>query len=157
MAGANDGHVDRAEGGLDGALGIHGFGPHRETHIGEFTGIAHAAVDDETLHAAGLARLGQQIAEEPVGVVGGAADDEQVAWLAQFDGHMNHPVVAGLHEHGHGAAGDAGTGINGAHEGAQQTDAALGFMHGGDAELSETGDGLLRRAFDVADGDGFHE
>ena len=156
LARADEGHVHRAEGGLDGALGVDGLGPDGKTHLGEFAGVAHAAVDDQAADAVGLAGLAEQVAEEAVGVVRRAADDKNITRLAELDGHMDHPVVAGVHEHGDGAAGEPGARIDGPHVGPEQSGAALGLVHRGNAEFLEAGNIAGRGAFNVADGDGFH-
>ena len=52
---------------------------HRELHLGQVLHVAHAAIDDQALGAAGPEAGRQQIAEEAVGVLGGAGRDHDVA------------------------------------------------------------------------------
>ncbi len=92
----NDRHVDRAERGFHRALGRDRFRPHRKAHLTQRFGIAHAGIDDQRPDAARHQRGREQIAEHAVGVVGGAADHEDVALLALLDRDMDHPVVAGM-------------------------------------------------------------
>ncbi len=68
--------------------------------------VAAAGIDDDALDAARLQRGGDEIADHAVGVVGGAAEHDDVAGLALLDGDMHHPVVAGLRQDGDGGSGD---------------------------------------------------
>ena len=52
LAAEDDGHVDRAGGGLDRALRGHGRGPDGEAHRAQFGDVAHAGVDDQAADAA---------------------------------------------------------------------------------------------------------
>src|SRR5690606_8802473 len=101
--GADNGHVHTAEGFLHGPLG--------EADAVDVAGAPYAGVEPQAGDGARLRAMGQQLAEEAVSAVGGHADDEDVAGFAELDGHVHHPVVAGLGENGHGAAGDALVGV----------------------------------------------
>src|SRR5690606_30102320 len=141
--GADDGHVHTAKGFLHGALGVDGLGPDREAHFLEVTRVAHAGVDDQAAYAAGLGTVRQEVAEEAVSAVGGYADDEDVAGFAEFDCHVDHPVVAGLGEDGHGAAGDALVGVDRTHVGSHQANPTLRLMHCGYTQLRQVVDNCL--------------
>jgi hypothetical protein len=119
--------------------------------------VAAAGVDDEADHAARAQRGRQQFPEHAVGVVGGAADHQHVAFLALLDRDMDHPVVAGLRQHGNGRAADRGAGINRPQIRLHQAGTAERLVRGGDAAGGERPDGVGISALDVADNDGFHD
>ena len=108
-------HVDRAQGRLHRTLGGDRLRPHRKSHFLERFDVAAAGIDDETGDAARLQRGREQIAEHPVGIIGGATDHQDIAWAALFDADMDHPVVAGLRQHGDGGAGRFAARPNRAH------------------------------------------
>ena len=74
-----------------------------------------------------LGRGREQIAEHAVGVVRGAGDDQQVSGPAELDGHMEHPVVAGLSQDGDGTAGGLRVWVDWTDTRLEQTGAALGL------------------------------
>ena len=51
-----------------------------------------------------ISEVAEQIAEHAVGIVGGAADHQNIAGLALLDRDMDHPVVAGMRQHSHRGA-----------------------------------------------------
>ncbi len=105
-AGADHGHVDRAERRLDRALGRDRPGPYRKAHLAQrsLRRGTPASMTSPT-DAARFQRGREQIAEHAVGIVGGAADHQNVARPALLDRDMDHPVVAGLRQHGDRGAG----------------------------------------------------
>jgi hypothetical protein len=124
---------------------------HGEAHLVEVTlHVAHAAVDHQARAAARLERSGQQVAEEAVGVVAGAGGDDDVAGLDLLGRDMQHPVVAGLQQHGDCRAAEARAGVDGPDARLHQAHAAQRLMHGGDAEARELFDGGRIGAHDVA-------
>ncbi|MGY4455062.1 hypothetical protein ACVWZR_009722 [Bradyrhizobium sp. i1.3.1] len=95
----------------------------------------------------------EQLAEHAVGVIGGAADDEDVALLALLNGDMDHPVVAGLCQHRDGGASDRRAGPNGPQVRLHQAEATVSLVNGRDAVFRHPGGiGTL----DVANDDGLH-
>ncbi|MCY1250227.1 hypothetical protein D9M72_638410 [compost metagenome] len=64
---------------------------------------------------------------------------------------MHHPVVAGGHRHGDGAAGNAGAAEDRAQPRVQQATAALRFMRGGHACLGQDLECAGSGAFDTGD------
>jgi hypothetical protein len=63
---------------------------------------------------------------------------------------VHHPVVAGVQQHGDGGAGHLRAGVDGAHVGLHQADAAHGLVHGGRAECGQLVGDLAVGALDVA-------
>ena len=98
----------------------------------------------------------QQFAEHAVGVVGGAADHQDVALLALLDRDMDHPVVARLRQNGDRGSGNLRAGPDRPHIGLHQARASERLVRGGDAERLHGADGIAVGAFDIADDDGFH-
>src|SRR5690606_30157654 len=137
-AGADHRNVHRTEGRLDGALGADRLREDRELHLGQVFDVADTAVDDQALGAARHEAGRQQVAEEAVGAVGGHGGDDDVARLNLFGDDVHHPVVTGVQQHGNGSAAGVGAGVDGAHVGLHQADAAHRFVDGGDAKLGET-------------------
>lgn len=152
-AGADHGDIDRAERRLHRALGRDRARPHRKVHLVQCPDVAAAGIDDQSLHAARLQRGCEQLAEHAVGVVGGAAHDEDVALRALLDRDMNHPVVAGLRQHGDGGAGDRRASPDRPQIRLHQSEPIIGLVHGRDAVLRHpSGIGTL----DVANDDRLH-
>ena len=149
-AGADHRNVHRAERCLDRALGADRPGKDRELHFGQVLHVAHAAVDDQALRAAGAETGRKQIAEEAIGVLGGAGRDHHVARLQLLGHHMHHPVVAGLQQHGDRGAAGMRAWVDRPHVGLHQADAAHRLVDGGDAEARQLLDRRLVRANDVA-------
>ncbi|MBB4421592.1 hypothetical protein GGD66_000118 [Bradyrhizobium sp. CIR48] len=115
--------------------------------------VAASGIDDQPLHAACLQRGRQQFAEHAIGIVGGAADDEDVALFALLDGDMDHPIVAGLRQHGDGGPGDRRARPDRAQIGLHQTHAPVSLVHGRDAVRRHSGGiGTL----DIANDDRLH-
>src|SRR2546421_2816301 len=102
--GAYDGDVDGPQRRLDRALGGDCLRPHRKTHLAQRFDVAAAGIDDKPRDAARLQRSRQEIAEHPIGIVGAASDHQDIARPALLDRDMNHPVVAGMRQHGDGGA-----------------------------------------------------
>ncbi|MNT17447.1 hypothetical protein D3C72_1525940 [compost metagenome] len=136
-ASADHGDVDRAQRGLDRALGRDGTAPHRKAHLLQHTHIAHAGVDDERTRAPGLEASGQQVAKVAVGAFAGDSGHHNVAGLDLLGRHMHHPVITGLQQHGDGRARYLLARVDGAHIGFEQADAAHGLVHRGRAEGSQ--------------------
>jgi hypothetical protein len=135
-AGANHRDVHAAESSLDGSAGGNGARPHGKFHRRERGDVAAARVDHQAAHASRHDRRSEQFAKHAVGAVGGDGNHQNVSGLAQLDGHMNHPVVAGLREHGYRAAGASGAHVDGAHVGLHQAQTAHGLVNGGDAAMA---------------------
>ena len=143
-------YIHATDGLLHRALGGHSLGPHGKLHAREVGDVAHAGVDDEAAYTARHERAREQVAEVAHVAERGGRHDENVAGLALFHGHMQHPVVAGGNAGSDGRAADVRAWIDGAQVGRQQTRAALRFVDGGDAVGRETvGDGAVG-AGDVA-------
>src|SRR5256885_1609070 len=134
---ADHGDVDRAQRGLDRALGGDGAAPHGEVHFLQRLHVAHAGVDDQRPCATRLEARGQQVAEVAVRAFRGHGRDHDVAGLDLLCGHMHHPVVTGLQQHGDGRARDLLARIDGAHIGLEQAHAAHGLVDGGRAQGSQ--------------------
>jgi hypothetical protein len=113
---------------------MNGPAEHGEAHRGEVAHVAHTAVDHQALAAARLEGGGQQVAEEAVGAVAGAGCDHHVAGLDLLGRDMQHPVVAGLQQHGDGRTAEARVGVDGPDARLHQAEAAERLMHGRDAE-----------------------
>lgn len=154
-AGAHHRHVDRAERGLDRALGMDGAAEHGKAHRVEVAHVAHATVDHQALAAARLERSGKQVAEEAVGAVAGAGRDHHVAGLDLLGRHVQHPVVARLQQHRDGRAAEARIGMDRTDARLHQPEPAERLVHGRDAEARElVGRGGIRArhlAMDHAD------
>ena len=136
-AGADHGDVDRAERGLDGALGADGPAPHGKSHLGQRLHVAAAGVDDQGARAARLEASGQQVAEEAVGAVGRARGDDDVAGLDLLGHHVHHPVVAGLQQHRDRRARHLRAGVDRPHVGLHEAHATHGFVDGGRTEFRQ--------------------
>ena len=72
--------------------------------------VAAAGVDHQAAHASGNERRRKQFAEHAIRAFRAATDDQHVTRAAEFDGDVQHPVVAGMREYGDGAAGDPAPG-----------------------------------------------
>src|SRR5215470_12592977 len=96
--------------------------------------ISRAGIDDEALDAARHQRCRQEIAEHAVSVVGRTADHQKVAGLALLDRDMDHPIVAGMRQHGHRRARGLAAGPHRTQIRLHQAAAAMGLVHGGDPE-----------------------
>src|SRR5664279_6646146 len=81
-AGADYGNVDRAQCRLHRALGRNRLRPNGKAHFTKRFSVAHAGIDDQTSDTARHQRGRQEIAEHPVGIVGGTADHQDIARLA---------------------------------------------------------------------------
>ena len=154
--GAYHGNVDGAERRLDRPLGRNRLRPHRKAHLAQRFHVAAPGVDDQADDAARLQRGREQIAEHAVGIVGGAADHQDVARPALLDRDMDHPVVAGMRQHGDGGARRFAARPYRAQIGFHQADAAIGLVHGGGAERAEPLDQRGIGSLDVADNNRLH-
>jgi hypothetical protein len=154
---ADDRNVHRAGGCFHRAFCGDRPRPHREAHLVQRLHVAAAGVDDQSLHPARVQRGGEQFAEHAVGIVGGAADHQDVALSALFDGDMDHPVVTRLRQHGHRGAGNLRAGPDRPQVRFHQSGAAERLMYGRDAQRLEGADGVAVCALDVTDDDGFHD
>ena len=76
--------------------------------------------------------------------------------LALLDRDMDHPVVAGMRQHGHRGARRLAALPDRAQIGLHQADAAIGLVHGGDAERAEPLHQIRIGALDVANDDRLH-
>ena len=150
LAGAHHRHVHASERALDRAPGRDRARPHRKPHGFEVAHVPHPGVGDQPPDAPRLRRGREQVPEHAVGVVRGAGDDQEVAGLAQLDGHVHHPVVARLRQDGDRAAGGPRAGVDRADVRLEQPGAAPGLVHRGDPELAEAVDGRGVGALDAA-------
>src|SRR6267143_3193965 len=83
--GAYHGDVDGAECRLDRALGRDSLRPHRKSHLAQRLHVAAAGIDDKPGDAARHQRGREQIAEHAVGIIGAAADHQDVTRSALLD------------------------------------------------------------------------
>src|SRR6267142_4204031 len=87
-SGAYHRDVDGAERRLDRALGRDGLRPHRKSHLAQRLHVAAAGIDDKPGDAARHQRGREQIAEHAVGIIGAAADHQDVTRSALLDRDM---------------------------------------------------------------------
>ena len=132
-----DGQVDRAGGGLHGALRGDRGGPRREAHLVQVGDIADAGVDDQAAHPTGLQGGGEQLTEQAVRGGGIGGDDEDVARGALLDGDVDHQVVAGPAHHGDRGSGGADARLDRAELRTGQADAAHRLVHRRGAETRQ--------------------
>src|SRR6266702_7056106 len=128
---AYHGDIDGAERRLDGALGRDSLRPHRKSHLAQRLHIAAAGIDDKPGDAARHQRGREQIAEHAVGIIGAAADHQNVARPALLDRDMDHPVVAGMRQHRHRGASRLAAGPYRTQIRLHQAEAAIGLVRGG--------------------------
>jgi hypothetical protein len=155
-AGAYNGNINGAERRLDRPPRRDRLRPHRKAHFPKRLHVAAAGVDDETGDAARLERGREQFAEHAVAVVGGTPDHQDVARLALLDRDMNHPVVAGLRQHGDRGARRFAARPYRTQIGLHQPDAPVSFMYRGNAERTEPLDHASVGPVDVANDDRLH-
>src|SRR6185312_11207539 len=146
---AGNGHVDRAQSLLDGALGMDGAGPDGKLHHREIADIAHAGLDDQPSNAAAHQRTGQQLAEISCVRAGGGHNDEHVARAALLDCDVDHPVVRRWQADRNGAAGNAGPRKDRPQMRTQEPGAALSLMDGGHTKTRQPFDEVGFSPLDV--------
>jgi hypothetical protein len=105
-----------------------------KAHLAQGAGIAHARIQDQATHAARLQRGRQQVAEKSVGAGRTGRHHQNIAWLALLDRHMEHPVVAGRHQHRHRRTADGDVALDRPYGVGQQAATPLGLVHGSHAE-----------------------
>ena len=106
-AGAHDGDVHRSRVLLHRPLRGDGFRPDRKIHRRQVSHIADAGVDDQPDHSVGAADTASSSPNIPSVDSERRAYDEDVARLYQLHRGVDHQIVAGLTEHGDGAAAAA--------------------------------------------------
>ncbi|MNC42477.1 hypothetical protein D3C75_912930 [compost metagenome] len=130
-------------------MGVDGARPHGKAHVAQGLAVAHARVDHQAAHAAGLERGRQQVAEIAIAARRAGRHHQYVAWAALLHGNMEHPVVAWGHQHGYRAAGHRHTLLDRAHGSIEQPLATLGLMHRGDTQPAQGIDQFLLDARDI--------
>src|SRR5262249_32909767 len=101
-----------AERRLDRAARVDRAAEHRKAHRGEIANVAHAAIDHHALAAVRAKRSREQLAEVASVAIRGTPSNDDVAVLQLLGGDVQHPVVAGLQQHGDGRTAELRAGVD---------------------------------------------